>query len=234
MAEVIVDTLRQAWSNYLDAIARLLPRVLATLSIVVAGWLLAVVLRLVTRRVLGWLKFNALAERIGAADLLKTVDLPPAATLAGSVVFWLVFIGFLLSGVDALGFSGVQGLMADFVRFVPRLVVAVVIVAVGFVAANFAWRATLLAAVNSRLPSARLVSNAVRFLILILAVAMALEHIAVAQTVVLTAFAIAFGAVMLGVAIALGIGGGGIARRILEQQFPERPKQDTTDGASHL
>jgi len=88
----------------------------------------------------------------------------------------------------------------------------------------------LLAAVNANLPSATFVSGAVRILILVMTVTMALDQMAVARAVVLTAFAIAFGAVMLGVAIALGIGGGPIARRILEQHFPERaaPPPDTT------
>jgi hypothetical protein len=99
--------------------------------------------------------------------------------------------------------------------------------------ANFAWRATLLAAVNARIPSPRLLSGAVRWLILILAGAMALEQIAVARTVVLTALAIAFGAVMLGIAIAFGLGGRGIARRILEHQFPERERSGV-DEISHL
>ena len=62
---------------------------------------------------------------------------------------------------------------------------------------------------------------------------MALEQIAVAKTIVLTAFAIAFGAVMLGLAIAFGIGGGNVARRILEQQFPEREQRES-DRISHL
>jgi hypothetical protein len=153
--------------------------------------------------------------------------------LAGSVVFWLVFLGFLLSGIDVLGLTALQGLVSGFGEFIPRLLVALAILAVGFVVANFAWRAALLAAVNARMSSPRLLSNAVRFLIMILAVAMALEQIAVAQTVVLTAFAIAFGAVMIGMAIAFGIGGGSIARRFLEQQFPERPRADS-DRVSHL
>jgi hypothetical protein len=153
--------------------------------------------------------------------------------LAGTIVFWLVFLGFLLSGIDVLGLTALQGLVAGFGAFVPRLVVALAILAVGLVVANFAWRATLLAAVNARMASPRLISNVVRALILILAVAMALEQIAVAQTVVLTAFAIAFGAVMAGLAIAFGIGGGSLARRFLEQQFPERPPADS-DRVSHL
>ena len=233
MAQMIADAISQAWRNFLDGIVLYLPRVLATLSIVLAGWIFAAVLRVITRWILRWLRFDTLSERIGLAALLRTADLPPASVLAGSVVFWLVWIGFLLSGVDVLGLTALQGLVAGFVLFIPRLLVALAILVAGFVIGNFAWRATLLAAVNARVPSPRLLSNAVRFLILILTVAMALEQIAVARTVVLTAFGIAFGAVMLGIAISFGIGGGGIARRFLEHQFPERPPSDS-DQISHL
>jgi hypothetical protein len=55
----------------------------------------------------------------------------------------------------------------------------------------------------------------------------------VARTVVLTAFAIAFGALSLAVAIAFGIGGSGIAKRILEHQFPEQQRSNA-DEISHL
>jgi hypothetical protein len=233
MAQMIADTVGQAWANFLQSVALYLPRVLATMSIVIVGWLIAALLRVLARRLLRWARFDALAERLGLAAVLKGADLPPASVLAGTVVFWLVFVGFLLSGIDVLGLTALQGLVVGFGAFVPRLIVALAILAVGVVVANFAWRATLLAAVNARMASPRLLSGAVRALILILAVAMALEQIAVAQTVVLTAFAIAFGAVMAGLAIAFGIGGGNLARRFLEQQFPERPPADP-DGVSHL
>lgn len=164
---------------------------------------------------------------------MKTAYLPSGETLVGSMVFWIVWVGFLLSGVDVLGFTVLQGLVEGFVLFVPRLLVSIAILALGLVFATFAWRATLLAAVNARVPSARLLSGAVRAFIVILAAAMALEQIAVARTIVLTAFAIAFGAVMLGLAIAFGIGGGGIARRLLDHWFPERAPSDT-DDVRHL
>src|SRR4030067_842381 len=226
MAQIIADSLRQAWINFLDSVRSVLPNVVAMLSIIVLGWLIVRVFGFVVRRVLGWLKFAALSRRLGAGDVLKMLDQPSAWALAGSVIFWFVWAAFLLSGFDALKLPGMESLAAGFVHFVPRLIVALVILALGFAAANFAWRAALLAAVNARLPSARLLSAAVRFLIIILTLAMALEQIAVATTVVLTAFAIAFGAVMLGLAIAFGIGGGQVARRMLEQPFPEREKED--------
>lgn len=233
MAQMIADTVGQAWANFLQSVALYLPRVLATLSIVIVGWLIAALVRVLTRWVLRWTRFDALSEKMGLAAALKGADLPPASVLAGTVAFWLVFLGFLLAGIDVLGLTALQGLVAGFGAFVPRLMVALAILAIGLAAANFAWRATLLAAVNARMTSPRVLSSGVRALILILAVAMALEQIAVAQTVVLTAFAIAFGAVTIGLAIAFGIGGGSLARRFLEQQFPERPPTGP-DRVSHL
>jgi hypothetical protein len=227
---MIADAVGQAWTHFLRGVELYLPRVLATLSIVIAGWVIGALLRVLTRWILRWLRFDSFSERLGLGAMLRAADLAPASVLAGSVVFWLVFLGFLLSGIDVLGLTALQGLVTGFGAFVPRLIVAIAILAVGFVVANFAWRATLLAAVNARIPSPRLVSGVVRFLILVLAVAMALEQIAVAQTVVLTAFAIAFGAIMIGLAIAFGIGGSSLARRFLEQQFPERPRSDADPG----
>jgi len=234
MAQMIASAVSQAGTNFVETIQLYLPRVLTTIAIVLVGWLIAAVLRTVVRWVLGWLRVNAGAERIGLAHVLRGADLPTADILTSRIVFWLVWIGFLLSGVDVLGFTVLEGLMSAFILFIPRLLVALAIVIAGLLTANFLWRATLLAAVNAQVPSARLVAGVVRALVLVLAGAMALDQIAVARTIVLTAFAISFGAVMLGLAIAFGIGGGGVARRVLERQFPDKDAAPRPDEPSHL
>ena len=232
MAQRVLEAIEQAGTNFVESVAQLLPRAVVTLSIIVVGWFIAIMLKWLTRWVLGRVGFNTLCERFELAALLKTAGLPSAEALASAAVFWIVWIGFLLSGVDVLGFAVLQGLVDGFALFVPRLLVALAILAIGYVLANVAWRATVLAAVNARVPSPRLLSGAVRALVLILAAAMALDQIAVARTIVLTAFAIAFGAIMLGLAIAFGVGGGGIARRILDHWFPEREVPE--DEVKHL
>lgn len=226
MARSIADVLRAAWQEFLSGLEMFLPHLLAMLSLVLVGWLFAWLLAFVLRHVLRWVRLDALAERTGAAAMLKRVALPVASDVVASLVFWSVWAAFLLSGLSALGFSGMERMPGDFLAFLPRLGVGLVILVIGLITANFAWRATLLAAVNSSLPSARLLSGTVRWLIVVLAVAMALEQIGVAKTIMLTAFAIAFGALMLGVGIAIGIGGGPIARRLIERQFPEPPREE--------
>jgi hypothetical protein len=233
MADMFLGILRETWTNYMSAVRAFLPRILAMLSIVLVGWVLALAFGFLTRKVLGWIRLERLSERTGTAELLKKADLPPANRLAGTVVFWIVFVGFLLSGLDALGFQGVQGLLSDFVRLIPRLVVAVLVLLVGFLVANFAWRACLLAGVNASLAGARFLAGAVRVLIVGLSAAMALEQIGIARAVVLTAFAIGFGAAMLAAAIAFGIAGSGLARRLVEDQLSAKEKP-RPDPMSHL
>lgn len=234
MAQMIATAVRQAGTNFVDAIQLFLPRVLTTIAIVLVGWLIAAVLRAVFRWLLTQIRFNVYCERAGITPMLKTTDLPAPDVLVSTVVFWLVWIGFMLSGVDVLGFTALEGVVASFVLFIPRLLVALGIVIVGLLTANFLWRATLLAAVNANVPSPRMLAGAVRALLLILTGAMALDQIALARTIVLTAFAISFGAVMLGLAIAFGIGGGDVARRLLDRQFPEHRDPPPPDDISHI
>jgi hypothetical protein len=166
-------------------------------------------------------------------DLLRKADLPAPDVVLGRLVFWVVWIVFILSGLSALGLRPAEDMVSQFFRFIPQLLAALLILAVGILLANFVSRAALLAAFNANLPSARLLSNLIWFFIVILAVTMALDQLSLARTVVLTAFAIAFGAVMLALAIAFGMGGRDVARRTLERQFPEERAVEK-DEISHL
>lgn len=233
MTDMLFRALQQAASNFIATARVLSSRAIITAAIIVVGWGIAALCRWLTRHALARLGFDRFCERQGLADTLRGAQLPAAGVLASTAIFWIVWVGFLLSGVDVLGFAPLHGLVESFARFVPRLLTGIVILVVGFVLANVAWRATLLAAVNAKVPSPRILSGAVRSLVLLLTTAMALDQVAVASTIVLTAFAITFGAVMLGLAIAFGVGAGDMARQVLERWFTEQPR-DAPRDMEHL
>jgi len=233
MVEAILGTLRETWSGYLDALRIVLPRLLSMLSVIAVGWLIAAAARTLTARLLGMLGARHLAERTGAAELLRKAELPPAERLAGALVFWTLFTGFLLAGLDALGFRTLGTLRADVSQLVPRIVAALAILAVGLVMANVVFRIALLAAVNAGWPLARALSGGVHALLVTLAVAMALDQLGVARSIVLAAFAITFGALMLALALALGIGAAPAVGRAIDERLRAR-SQARSDGSSHL
>jgi hypothetical protein len=230
----MLESLRAALDHFGASLTQFLPRLLAALAVLVIGWLLATAFRGVTRRVLRWLRFDQLIERMGASEMLrKLFPSPPSATM-GKTVYWLTWIAALLAALQALGISGIDALLADFVRFVPRLAAAVMVMVVGFLVSGLAWRASLLAAVSAGMHAAKLLGTLVRSLVIVATVAMALEQIDIGHGVMHTAFAIMFGAVMLAAALAFGLGGRDAARRFLEDRLLARDAARDQTEASHL
>ncbi len=235
MGEMIVRELNQVWDEFVRAFAHLLPRLLVMLIIAVVGWLVAYLLRILLRNFLRLVKFDRFSERAGAAQLLSNAALPSPSALLCQLVFWLAWLGFLLVGVNALEIPGLQGHISGFILFLPRFFVALLILFLGVLAANFFSRAALLAAVNSNSPSPHLLSDALRVVIVVLAVSMAFEELGLAQRTILTAFSLVFGALMLGLAIAFGMGGRDLARQFLEKRFSgQRAKKGKEDELSPL
>ena len=101
-------------------------------------------------------------------------------------------------------------------------------------AAGFFSRAALLAGVNANMPSPRVLSLAVRSIIIVFVLSIAFEELGLAEQTMLVAFGIAFGALMLGLAIAFGIGGRDLARRFLEEKFVRVKKEQDEDELSPL
>ncbi|MBZ5631474.1 MAG: hypothetical protein LAO06_21680 [Acidobacteriia bacterium] len=233
MAESIIDSLKQMLNQPVAAVKQFLPRVLVMLMIIIVGWLIAILLKAIVRRALALAKFDALSESAGTAQLLRNAALPAPRDLVASLTFWVVCIVFLLLGINALGVVSLQEQISQLLLFLPQIFVAVLILFVGFLLANFLARATLLAAVNANLPFARLLAGSVRFLVVLLTVSMALEQIALAHRTVLIAFTILFGAVMLALAIAFGIAGQHLARQVLHKSFsPAEPEKE--EEITHL
>ena len=144
------------------------------------------------------------------------------------------WVGFILLGVSVLGILGLQDQIARFFIFLPRLFIAVLILFVGLLAASFFSRAALLAAVNANVPSPRVLSMAVRSIIIVFVLSIFFEELGLAEQTMLVAFGIAFGALMLGLAIAFGIGGRELAQRFLEEKFVRDKKQQDEDELSPL
>jgi hypothetical protein len=234
MREMIISELREALQEIARGFAHFLPRLLVMLVFAVLGWIIAYVVKVVLRSVLRLVKFDKLSENAGASQLLSKAALPSATELLSRFVFWVTWLGVILLGVNVLGIFGLQEQVAKFFLFLPRLFVAMVIMFFGLLAASFFSRAALLAAVNANVPSPRILSLAVRSIIIVFVLSIVFEELGLAEQTMLVAFGIAFGALMLGLAIAFGIGGRDLAQRFLEKRVFRGKKEENEDELSPL
>lgn len=214
-----------------------LPRMLAMLVIVAGGILVAYILRRLTTRILKVMRFDQFSARVGFSQALGKGGVADAPSgLAGRVIFWVVFLVFLVLGLGALQLNSVDRVSAQAMSYVPNLFVAVIILMVGFILSNFFARATLIAAVNAQVAQARLMARGVRLGVILFALAMAFEQLGIAKTIIVAAFSISFGGVVLALAIAFGLGGQEAARHIVQGRFQgsdEESEKKETD-VSHL
>jgi hypothetical protein len=233
MKDTIVQGLQQAYQNLFHMIAEFLPRLVVMLVIILSGLLVAYALKYVVRAVLRLSRLDRLSEEAGASRVLRMAALPSMTEVLSRSVFWITLLGFILIGISILNIAGLQEQISRLLRLLPEIVVAMLILFLGLVIANFLSRAALLAAVNAGYASPKMLSWSIRFGIWILAIAMALDELGVARQTVIAAFSIVFGAFMLGLAIAFGLGGQGLARSFLERSLGEK-KDDQTDELQPL
>jgi small-conductance mechanosensitive channel len=226
MRETILRALKEVYGNLVHMIAEFLPRFLVMLIIIVIGLLVAFVLKYILRALLGVTKLDRVSDDAGASRVLRMAHLPPMTELLSRSIFWVTWIGFILVGLSVLGVAGLQEQISRLFQFLPEVFVAMLILFLGAVVANFLSRTALLAAVNAGHPSPKILSWSIRFVIWILAISMTLEELGVARQTVISAFSIIFGASMLGLAIAFGLGGQDLARKCLERYLGDTEKKE--------
>jgi hypothetical protein len=234
--------MQQQWSDIvLDAITdvghRILlvtPRLLAALTLILLGWIVAALVRRVTVRVLAAADLDVRCARWGLTGVLGRSGHRPSPTeLLGRLAYWAIFLVGLLMAVEALEMPGTRGAVGAVLAFLPHVIVAVLVVVGGWMLAQFLAQAVLIAAVNAQVAGASLLATAVRWLVLTVAAAVALTELGVAREMVLLVFGIAFGGAVLALSLAFGLGARELARQALES-YLTRVRQDRGEPVSHV
>ena len=230
LSEVLRSTLGEFGAR-LQAFA---PNLLAMVVILLAGAAVAGAVRYALAFLLPLLGVDRFAERSGFGDVARRAGLTrrPSRTIAIALA-WLVFGVFVLLAVAALDLRVAVDLVSRAFAWLPHLLVALALLVAGVLVAGFARRSVLIASVNAGLPSARLLSSGAHAALIVLFAAMALEQVGLGQRVVLAAFAIFFGGIVLALALAFGLAGKEIARESLERLLRRRGPEDE-DGLKHL
>lgn len=233
MNDVWGEAMVEAFRDMMKRVALFLPKLLALLSFILLGVIVGLAIKAVLQRLLKAVRLDVLSERWGLqAALEKAGFKQPLSQVVGRLAFWTVFVLFVFMGVDALDLPATAGLMGQILAFLPSVVAAGLLILVGVLLGNFFAEATLIATVNAQIQEARFIANLVRWGIFLLTAAMVLTQLGIAKEIVVAAFSILFGGVVLALSIAVGLGGRNIARDMLERRW--RKAKEERDEITHL
>jgi hypothetical protein len=209
-----------------------LPKLMAMVTFLLLGLAMGWLMKLLLLRILYVVRFEAFCERMGLTPALVKAGIKQRISeLIGRFSFWMVFLFFAFMGVDALDLPATANLMSAMLAFLPNVIAAILVGLLGILFANFSGEAVLIAAVNAQIQGARLIANMVRWGVMMFTGAMVLTQLGIAKEIVVAAFSITFGGIVLAMAIALGLGGRTIAKGALERRLR---REKTDDEFTHI
>ncbi len=231
LESVLSKTLNELW----DRMAAFAPNVLAMLVILAAGALVAGAVHLVVRFGLSAVGFDRFASRSGVRTVLERGGVArPASSVVALVLAWTVLAGFVILAIGALDLQIAVDLLSRGFLYLPQVLIALALVTFGTIVGAVLRRSVLIAAVNAGIPLARGLAAGVQIGVLILFAAMALEQLGVGRQIIVVAFTLLFGGVVLALALAFGLGGQSLARDILAQLAHRGPAAPADDARRHL
>lgn len=220
--------------EFFREVGTLLPHLLAMLVIVVIGFAVAWGVTAAVSRLLRLAGFDQFTGRVGFAQTLSKGGVRETPSqLIGHLLYWVIVLAFLMLGLGALQLPPVDHIVEEVFTYLPHVLVAAIILVGGFILANFLASAALIAAVNAQVAEARLLARGVRLAMMLLTLAMTFEQLGIAKTVILAAFSITFGGVVLALAIAFGLGAKDAAKAFLEKRF-KKDSEPKDEEFSHL
>jgi hypothetical protein len=236
MEETWRAAITNSFNKFLGKIITFLPNLLAMITILVVGFFIAWIFKYLLFRFLRAIQFDKVSERWGLTRVLSKGGLVYSpANLLSRFFYWIIVLITLLLGINALEVPATQNLITQLFNYLPHLFAAIIILVIGYLISIFLGQATLIAAVNAQMESARLLSRSVRWFIIILSLTMALFHLGIAEKVVLAAFTITFGGIVLALAIAFGWGGRDLAKDFLERLYKRKGRKDEdSNRISHV
>lgn len=234
MWEQVKQALDQSTTKFLTGLARLLPGVVALFVALLISFVLAWILAIVVRRLLVSIHFDERLTQWGFAspDKWSPVN-SPTLFVSRTVAFLVILTGFLI-GIAAFDAELTSLLVRTIFAYVPNVLGAILVLLVGNIIARFLARSVLIGAVNMNFQYGRLLSAGVKWLVIVLAVAMALEHLKIGPGIVELAFGILFGGIVLALALAVGLNSKELITKSLERDVKKPSTESVEEPFRHV
>lgn len=215
----IIETLEVSFRSLWNDVLQFLPELLLAIIVLIIGWLIGGALKHVVERVFKTLKVNEALDAAGVDKLAQRAGYPlKAGQFVGALVKWFVIIVFFIAALDILNMDQVTVFFRDVVLgYLPKVIVAVLILLVAMVVANVASASVVAGARAAGFSSADMLGSIARYSIIVFAVLAALSQLEIAPELVQTLFMGIVFAASLAFGLAFGLGGKEQAGKYLER-----------------
>ncbi len=217
------DAIFLALAGAVSQLLGFIPRLLGALVILLVGWIIAKAVEGLVSRGLRAVRFNQVADRAEIDQFLikAGVRMDPAAVV-GRLAYWFLLLIFIGAAFNAFGLTQVNVVINQIVAFIPNVVVAMIVLLLGALIANFVANLVRGASGTARIGDPNILGTIARAAVLTFASLIALDQLQIAPTIINTLWTALLGTFAVAFALAFGLGGREVASRILEDWYSKR------------
>jgi flagellar biosynthesis protein FliQ len=215
-----INVLLEPGHALLAQIGAFMPRLVIALGVVVAGWVIARLVRYSVVKALRALNFNVLSERAGVDGFLQQggTERAYAVTLLISLI-----IAF-----NSLGLTQVTDLLSKLLLFTPKVLVALLVIVFGSYFASFVGGTVKSYCRGAGISDADLLGGVARYAVLTFVLLLAIDHLDISGGLIQQTFLIFLAGIVFAGALAFGLGARDHAAALLNRWFP----RDESDRGS--
>lgn len=211
------EALRASLAGALDTFLSAIPRILGFAVVLIVGWIISSLLARGVDALLHAVKFNDLARRSGFADFVHKMGVKDdSAGVIASIVKWFVRLITLVVAFDTLGLPAVSNVLQQLLLWLPNLVVALVVLVIGGLAANGLSQLVRGASAEAGFSNPNMLATVARVAVWGFAIVVAVNQLGIATTLINTLLIGLVGAFSIAFGLAFGLGGRDRAAQLLD------------------
>ncbi len=212
--EVVTASLQTLWSGFIG----FLPNILGAIIVFLIGWLIAALLGKLAAQIIRALRVDQILEKMRFKKSLERANLTlDSGRFIGELVKWFFIIVFLMAATDILRLPQVTEFLKQILFYIPHLIVAVIILLVAVLVANFLQKLVRASVEAAGLKSAGFLAGVTKWAILIFAVLAALLQLGIVPALIQTIFIGFVAALAISAGLAFGLGGKDLAAQVLSK-----------------
>lgn len=211
---VIINSFQNLWIKSVN----FLPNLISAFFILLIGLIVARIFSRFITRTLQYFYLDKAADSLGIRERLKRMGIEiDASKIVGLVIKWFFIVVFLVAAADILKFTQITDFLNKVLLYIPNVIIAVVIMMLGIIFANFIYGMVKASVYVTQLGAAEIIASIARWSILIFTIMAALVQLNIAAELVETLVKGFTAMVAIAGGIAFGWGGKEKAEKIIDK-----------------
>ncbi len=218
-SDVFNSSLQELWWGFIQ----FAPKFVVAIILFAVGWILGTIISKALEQVFGALKIDNLFRSIGVDGFFRKAGMNlNSGYFVGEVVKWFVIVVFLIPSLDLVGLNSIKDfLQNDVLGFLPRVIVAALILIIATIVAEALSKTVTASAKTMSLTSANMLGAIAKYAVWIFAFIIALGQLGVADYYMSVLFTGIIAMLSIGGALAFGLGGRDAAARFIAKVSEE-------------